>query len=136
MKKLITLAFFVIGTMPVMAQTKMILHQKNGADISVLLSEKPVAKYEGSEFVITTKSNDATLRFMLSALDRITYEDITTAVKDFCVVSKDSGPSQVFDLNGRLIMTISEGEAVEAAALAKGIYVIKNKNYSYKIQKR
>lgn len=116
------------------AQTKIVIHQKTGGDIEVSLSSKPVVTYEGSNLVVTS-SGAATLSYPLSELEKITYSNVATAVEEMTVLSKDAGPSQVYDLNGRLLMTVPANQPVETSALPRGMYIIKNNNNSYKIQK-
>ena len=115
------------------AQTKMVIHQKVGEDVEILLSSKPVVTYEESNLVV--KSSSATLSYPLSALEKITYSNVATAVEEMAVLNKDAGPSQVYDLNGRLFMTVPANQPVETSALPRGMYIIKSNNISYKIQK-
>lgn len=126
---LLLMAVAVIGAK---AQTKMILHQKSGGNIEVLLNELPVATYEGTELVITTQT---VAKFPLSNLEKITFQNVATSVEAMKVLCKDGGPSLVYDLNGRLLMTVPAGQPVETSVLPSGMYIIRNNNNSYKIQK-
>ena len=55
-RRFIILLMIAIALIGAQAQTKMILHQKSGGDIEVMLNQKPVAMYEGTELVITTQT--------------------------------------------------------------------------------
>lgn len=128
---LLLMAFADIGAH---AQTKMHIHQKTGGSVEVTLNDKPVVAYEGNELVVKSRSN-STLRFVLNTLEKITYSNVSTLVEDMSILSKNAGPSRIYDINGRLVMTVLEDEAVETMSLPSGIYIIKNNNGSYKIQK-
>ena len=136
MKKKVLTAFLLVSALCASAQTKMVRHQKSGESIDVLLSEKPVATYEGTDLVVTTPSSTTSLRYSLADLEKITYEDITTSIKCMTIVSNDGGASKIYDLNGRLLITVPAGQPVETSSLPQGMYIIKNNKQSYKIQKR
>lgn len=131
-KILIPLLFaqFALGAQ---AQTKMILQQKSGGDIEIMLNEKPKAVYEGSELVIQTTG--MTIRYQLSQLERIVYSEVTTSVDD-SIISHGDGRTLVYDMNGRLIKTVPENQCLDMASLSNGIYIIKNNKNTYKIQKK
>lgn len=133
MKKLIMVLAMALMAIGVKAETKLIIHQKDGAEVDVLLKEKPVGTYEGAEFVVT--SEDAVLRFPLSELAKITFEEDATRVESVTVQSKGSGMSRIYDISGKLVKTLPEGETVDLTDLQRGIYIVKNNNHSYKIEK-
>lgn len=133
MKRILILLFITLSTISVSAQKKMIIHQKNGSNIEVMLKDQPVATYEGTEFVVTT--DEATLRFEIVSLEKVTFEDVSTSVEALTILSTDAGASSVYDLNGKLIKTLPEGAQVDASSLPQGTYIVKNKKYSYKIRK-
>ena len=136
MKKSILSVLLLLSAVCGSAETKMVIHQKSGGTIDVLLSEKPVAKYDGTDLVVTTPSSTTALSYSLADLEKITYEDITTSIKCMTIVSNDGGASRIYDLNGSLVTTVPAGQAVETSSLPQGMYIIKNNSHSYKIQKK
>lgn len=118
------------------AQTKMILHQKNGADIEINFADKPVATFEGNEMVLTTTKT--TLRFSVSNLETTTYDDggATAIIESITQLSPDAGPSLIYDAEGRLVRTVPTGQPVSFGSLPQGLYIIKNNNSSYKINRK
>lgn len=133
-KKTILSLLAVVSFTTANADTKMVIHQKENSAIDVLLKTKPVVTYEGTDLVVT--ADGATLRYPLSSLEKITFDETTTAIKCMTIISQDAGQSKVYDLNGRLVMTVDEGMSIETSSLPQGMYIVKNNKNSYKIQKK
>lgn len=133
-KKTILSLLAVVSFTTVNADTKMVIHQKESSNIDVLLKTKPIVTYEGTDLVVT--ADGATLRYPLSSLEKITFDETTTAIKCMTIISQDAGQSKVYDINGRLVMTVDEGMGIETSSLPQGMYIVKNNKNSYKIQKK
>lgn len=136
-KKLLSLLLITPMCIGALAQTKMILHQKAGGDVAILLADKPVATYEGDNLVITTTKT--TLSFPVSNIKEATYQEdnaATAIIESVTQLSPDAGPSRIYDISGRLVKTVPATESLNLGSLPQGTYIIKNNNTSYKINKK
>lgn len=136
-QKLFFLFLMAVATIGAKAQTKLILHQKSGGDIEIAFSDKPVATFEGENMILTTSKTQ--FSFPLSNLGETTYEEdniATAIIESVTPLSPDAGPSRIYDLDGRLVKTVPAGEPVSFGTLPQGIYIIKNNNSSYKINRK
>lgn len=136
MKQLLSLLLLFMVCSSVSASTVMLIHPKEGGTATrVLLSEQPVATYEGEELVIATTST--TLRFPLSSIERLTFsEEETTAVPSISVLQDQAGESSVYNMEGQLLKTVPAGQAVSVDQLPAGLYIIKNNITTYKLLKK
>lgn len=136
-KKLLFMLLITPLSIGALAQTKMILHQKVGGDVEILLADKPVAIYEGNNMVITTTKTS--LSFPISNIVEATYQEdnaATAIIESVTQLSLDAGPSRIYDINGRLIKNVPASESINFSTLPQGTYIIKNNNASYKINKK
>lgn len=117
---------------------KMVIHYWDGGYFDVMLNEEPIIKYDVKPYftILNIRGESLFININLSDIKKITYEDVAATIEDISIVSKYSGPSLVYDINGRHVMTVPEGQQVMTSSLPQGMYVIKNNNHSYKIQKR
>ena len=133
------LLFFVLCTLAFAGvraadEVSMMVHQRKGSPVEVLLSEKPVAVYKANELVVTTTT--FTFRFPLSNIDYVTYEQTPVKVQSVVSTSNDDSPNRIFDLNGRMLKSFSAGTPLQLDDLPSGTYIIKNNNASYKFKKK
>lgn len=134
MKRFLILLVQALLVAAVCAETKMIIHQRHGGNVEVMLKDKPVATYEEKNLVVDT--DVATMRFELREIEKVTFEDVATRIDAVSVRSHEDGTSRVYTLGGVLVKEVNEGKEIDLSQLAKGTYVIKNNKHSYKIIKR
>ena len=135
MKRLFTLFFAFVLYSSAQASIVMLIHPKEGGTATrVLLSEQPVATYEGEELVIATTST--TLRFPLTSIERLTFSEEETVVKSVSVLQDQAGESRVYNIKGELLKTVPAGQEVSLDQLPAGLYIIKNNISTYKILKK
>lgn len=135
-RKLLFLLIIAASVIGVHAQTIMTLHLRNGGDVDFAFSDMPVTTFEEENMIVTILGTQFT--FPISDLVETTFrEDAFTdgIIETVTQLSPDAGPSRIYDIRGHLLKTIPAGEPVNFGNLPHGIYIIKNNNSSYKINK-
>lgn len=141
MKKLVIFLFACCVAMLADAQKTLNVHLKSGGYVSYTFAEKPVVKYEKAELVLNT--NTFNLRFSLADIQKFSFEDENLPTKAETISSMEpatDGIVRIYDINGRLLKTfMPDADGVTSYSvdeLPSGIYVVKSRKTTYKINKR
>ena len=157
MKKILSVFFgLAFLAVPVMAQSTLTFHLKDGQQFSYGLDEKPVITYVDNDLVLNTTRTE--VRFPLASLSGFTFTDDETGVN---TVKKDDSLKPVLNLDNHVIsitgaktgikvtVTGSDGKVLgtyktdeegsvtfSIADLPDGIYIINSENLTCKIMKK
>lgn len=151
-KTTIILLLAIFGFSTANSQT-LVIWQKDGSKVYYSLDEQPKTTFTTEDLVITT--NDATINYPLSNIQRYTYEsgslginDIKTqgiAIshhgEDIIVTGLPIGKSiSIYSIDGKLLLSRqsdgSNRQTLSLSALPTGVYIIKAETINYKFMKR
>lgn len=121
--------------LPAAAQQTLNLHTSQGL-ISFAFTQNPQITFPEAE-VMRVTGDSLTVEFPFSEVEKITLDDVPTAVPTLTVTEARSA-LQIYDLGGRLLkQVISQGGSatLPLSTLPKGTYVIKDGKRSYKVRK-
>ena len=132
---------------------RLVIWQKDGSKVSYELDDQPRTTFTTDELVITTAK--ATISLLLPQIQRYTYEDVETGVRDvrkeginishkgddIIVRGLAKGKSvTVYGVDGKQLLTKqSDGSGRLTLSLSKvsaGVYMIKADEITYKFSKR
>ena len=130
MKKILLLVLLMIGTCASYADDYtypyLVFETAGGAKTSVAISEGTITIADG-QLTIGGQT------FALSDLSKMYFSTTTTGIAEVAVDDNlnDNGCVDVYDLNGRKVL--SEGDSESLSSLPKGIYIVKSGRKTYKI---
>lgn len=152
-KTLLILSSMFMSATAMLADTALVLQKTNGEEISFLIGNNPVAVPEASTLHITSSDNDITVnyddiqKFYFNGVTGIN-EIISTAKTAFQLTGneitatgmKAGSDMCIYSLNGTLVATAKASDngigVISISELAKGSYIIKAGNNSFKFLKR
>lgn len=130
MKKFLLLVLMMIGTSASYADDYtypyLVFETAGGAKTSVAISEGTITIADG-------QLNIGGQIFALSDLSKMYFSTTTTGIAEVAVDDNlnDNGCVDVYDLNGRKVL--SEGDSESLSSLPKGIYIVKSGRKTYKV---
>jgi len=130
MKKILLLVLLMIGTCASYADDYtypyLVFETAGGAKTSVTISEGTITIADGQ---LTIGGHT----FALSDLSKMYFSTTTTGIAEVAVDDNlnDNGCVDVYDLNGRKVL--SEGDSESLSSLPKGIYIVKSGRKTYKV---
>lgn len=130
MKKILLLVLMMIGTSASYADDYtypyLVFETAGGAKTSVAISEGTISIADGQ---LTIGGHT----FALSDLSKMYFSTTTTGIAEVAVDDNlnDNGCVDVYDLNGRKVL--SEGDSESLSSLPKGIYIVKSGRKTYKV---
>ena len=130
MKKILLLVLLMIGTCASYADDYtypyLVFETAGGAKTSVTISEGTITIADGQ---LTIGGHT----FALSDLSKMYFSTTTTGIAEVAVDDNlnDNGCVNVYDLNGRKVL--SEGDSESLSSLPKGIYIVKSGRKTYKV---
>lgn len=155
MRKLLFTLFAAILSAPMLSQTTLTIHQKNGQQFSFGFDDQPVITYTDNELVLKTTNTE--VQYPLESLLKITFNDSETAVKPVLKEGKipalelDSYSVYISGAKAGVEVTVygADGKSVNSSKtnqdgsvsfsisdLPDGVYVIKSENNSIKVLKK
>lgn len=111
------------------------MHRTDGTTVTYSFSHKPRVTYEGEKLIMTT--TEAMVEYPLASLHKLTFASVTDDAISVPLAINPSltdGEQRIYDINGHLIRTVSAGQTLTTTGLPVGIYIVHNKNVSYKIR--
>lgn len=135
-QKLLVLLLMTAAAIGAQAQSKMVIHQKDGGEVSYGFSEKPVVRYVDDNLNVSTAT--VSVDYPLAELLKITFIDETTDI-GILTDTTPTGDVCIYTLNGVLVKTAAGNggtAAIDTNGLPSGTYVIKNGKTTYKIMKK
>ena len=116
------------------AQQTLNIHTTTQGTVSIAFAQKPVITLS-SPAVLKVTSEQLTVEFPFSEVERITFDDAPDAVP--ALMERDGIASlRIYDLSGRLVhqATAKEGAAsLDLSTLKTGVYVVKDGKRTYKV---
>lgn len=119
-----------------MAQNTLNIHQKTGGVASYAFSEKPVITYVGDNLHIETVA--ISIDYPVANVQKLTFEDSESSIGEL-QVKDDSSDILVYNLKGQLVKRVDCEDGISQLNiqdLPSGIYVVKNRNTTFKIVKK
>lgn len=136
MKKYIfTLLLAIAGVFTAWAEdveTCVIVEFKSGETLSLALSEKPKAQFEGNDLLLTSEKFEG--RYATTDIKRFHFEDQSVGIK---VIEAADNVSEgvIYDLDGRKVATYKG--TIDSTTLPAGVYVVKTQGgQSFKVTKK
>lgn len=156
MKRKITMALLSLFCISVMAdepKTHVVVWGKDGTLVAYALSEKPQVLFRESNLVI--KIDEVEVNYALENMERLTYENFTTAISDLQTdrevfkidgdallfyALKENSVVSIYTFDGTLFFSKvihQEGDySFPLSSLTSGAYIIKVNSLTYKIIKK
>lgn len=155
MKRFLFFFPLLFAILQVNAQNTLTVHQKDGQKLSFGFDEKPVVTFTDNELVVTSSGTE--VRYPLSAVDKFTFNDKTTAseqIKEDVKKASITLDEYIVLLTGALpdisvSLVASDGKVLQSfrtdsdgslqfsiADIPEGIYIISSNNINIKILKR
>ena len=121
------------------AQNQLNIWQRSGGVVSYSFSERPLLTFEGETLKLT--ASGVTVEYPVADIRKYSFEKNPTQVASPSARMTQSGDVSVYTAEGVLVKTIAAGEKNDARTLwiddlPRGIYVVKSKSSTFKIQKR
>lgn len=119
------------------AQQTLNIHTTTKGVVSFAFSEQPSVTF-GKPEVLTVTSTSMTVEFPFNEIERITFDDVPSAVQAL-TVREETGSVLIYDLSGKLMRKVvsEQGTAtVDLSTLRPGVYIVKDGKRSYKVVKR
>lgn len=135
MKKYIcTLLLAFAGVATALAEdvkTYIIVEFKTSEKLTIALSDKPKAQFEGSDLLLTAETFEG--RYATADIKRFYFEDIASGIKT--IDGEKDANGIIYDLNGRMVSTFNG--TIDSTTLPTGVYVIKTESgKSFKVTKK
>jgi hypothetical protein len=119
------------------AQQTLNIHTTTKGVVSFAFTTNPKMTFPEGE-ILTVTSDSMTVEFPYSEVERITFDDIPTAVPSI-TVREDISQVRIYDLSGKLIRQVASDRGtatLDLSPLPPGIYVVNDGKRTYKVSKR
>jgi hypothetical protein len=113
---------------------KIIVWLNDGNKSEVLFADMPELTYADGYVSITSNSPSTTLSWPIEDLQRLTFENVSTAIRDVKATGLDilSGNMSVYDLSGKMV----KKQIKSLSELPKGVYIVKDGSVSIKVVRK
>ena len=113
---------------------KIIVWLNDGNKSEVLFADMPELTYADGYVSITSNSPSTTLSWPIENLQRLTFENVSTAIRDVKATGLDilSGNMSVYDLSGKMV----KKQIKSLSELPKGVYIVKDGSVSIKVVRK
>lgn len=138
--KFIFFSLLLLTTIGAQAQNTLNVYQKDGTLLCFSFADKPMTLFVDDDVIV--KTDKQLLSFPFSSIDRYTFEDglDPAGLISIQIDGTFSEGVSIYDLSGKLMKTVnpSNGNSVEIQTmdLPAGTYIIRNKNITFKFQKK
>lgn len=132
-----TLFLAVLCSSGAWAQEKakgIVIWLNDGNQSKVLFADMPELTYADGMVSLTTSSPSTTLSWPIETVQKMTFEDVETAIRDVKATGLDllSDQFDAYDLGGKLIRK----DVKSISELPLGTYIIKDGSTTIKVQRR
>ena len=130
-----TLLFAVLCSIGVRAQeAKIIVWLADGNKSEVLFADMPELTYADGYVSIQSNSPSTTLSWPIEDLQKLTFENTSTAIRDVKATGLDilSGNMSVYDLSGKMV----KKQIKSLSELPKGVYIVKDGSVTIKVVRK
>ena len=111
-----------------------IIWLNDGSKTTVLFSDMPEFTYADGNISLQSNSPSTTLSWPIENLQKLTFENVTTAIRDVRATGLDllSEKFDAYDLNGRLV----KKNIKSLSELPKGVYIVKDGSVTIKVVRK
>ena len=132
-----TLFLAVLCSSGAWAQEKakgIVIWLNDGNQSKVLFADMPELTYADGMVSLTTSSRSTTLSWPIETVQKMTFEDVETAIRDVKATGLDllSDQFDAYDLGGKLIRK----DVKSISELPLGTYIIKDGSTTIKVQRK
>ena len=113
---------------------KIIVWLNDGNKSEVLFADMPELTYADGYVSITSNSPSTTLSWPIENLQKLTFENVTTAIRDVKATGLDilSDGMTVYDLSGKMV----KKQIKSLSELPKGVYIVKDGSVTIKVVRK
>ena len=131
-----TLLFAVLCSAGVRAakEAKIIVWLNDGNKTEVLFADMPEFTYADGNISLQSNSPSTTLSWPIENLQKLTFENVTTAIRDVKDTGLDilSDGMSVYDLSGKMV----KKQIKSLSELPKGVYIVKDGSVTIKVVRK
>ena len=130
-----TLFLAVLCSIGVRAQeAKIIVWLADGNKSEVLFADMPELTYADGYVSIQSNSPSTTLSWPIEDLQKLTFENTSTAIRDVKATGLDilSGNMSVYDLSGKMV----KKQIKSLSELPQGVYIVKDGSVTIKVVRK
>ena len=113
---------------------KIIVSLKDGNKSEVLFGDMPELTYADGYVSIQSNSPSTTLSWPIEDLQKLTFENTSTAIRDVKATGLDilSGNMSVYDLSGKMV----KKQIKSLSELPQGVYIVKDGSVTIKVVRK
>ena len=113
---------------------KIIVWLNDGNKSEVLFADMPELTYADGYVSITSNSPSTTLSWPIENLQRLTFENVSTAIRDVKATGLDilSGNMSAYDLSGKMV----KKQIKSLSELPRGVYIVKDGSVTIKVVRK
>lgn len=131
-----TLLFAVLSSSGAWADNdaKIIVWLNDGNKSEVLFADMPELTYADGYVSIQSNSPSTTLSWPIEDLQKLTFENTSTAIRDVKATGLDilSGNMSVYDLSGKMV----KKQIKSLSELPQGVYIVKDGSVTIKVVRK
>ena len=113
---------------------KIIVWLNDGNKSEVLFADMPELTYADGYVSITSNSPSTTLSWPIENLQKLTFENLNTAIRDVKAIGLDllSEKFDAYDLSGKMV----KKQIKSLSELPKGVYIVKDGSVTIKVVRK
>ena len=113
---------------------KIIVWLNDGNKTEVLFADMPEFTYADGNISLQSNSPSTTLSWPIENLQKLTFENVTTAIRDVKDTGLDilSDGMSVYDLSGKMV----KKQIKSLSELPKGVYIVKDGSVTIKVVRK
>ena len=113
---------------------KIIVWLNDGNKSEVLFADMPELTYADGYVSITSNSPSTTLSWPIENLQKLTFENLNTAIRDVKAIGLDllSEKFDAYDLSGKMV----KKQIKSLSELPKGVYIVKDGDVTIKVVRK
>ena len=137
-RRLLLIACALGAQLAASAQQRLNIYTTTQGVVSFEFAQKPVVTFVAPETLVV-KSETTTVEFPYADVQKLTFEDLPTAVESLSVSENAAAAILVYDIAGKLVRQVdsTNGTAhLDLSGLRPGVYIVKDGLRSYKVSKR
>ena len=133
-KTLLTLLLTLLGMSTWAAEAKIVVWLNDGNKSEVLFADMPELTYADGYVSIQSNSPSTTLSWPIEDLQKLTFENTSTAIRDVKATGLDilSGNMSVYDLSGKMV----KKQIKSLSELPQGVYIVKDGSVTIKVVRK
>ena len=115
-------------------EAKIIVWLNDGNKTEVLFADMPEFTYADGNISLQSNSPSTTLSWPIENLQKLTFENVTTAIRDVKDTGLDilSDGMSVYDLSGKMV----KKQIKSLSELPRGVYIVKDGSVTIKVVRK